>query len=218
MTSVVDICNLALSHIRAGSINSIDESSLQAQVCKLHYPFSRDFMLRETAWGFARRIKPLSVVTTEIFNWAYAYQYPSDCLKINRMIGEWESLPTADASVVNRLIDRSLLPLTDSRAQIPFEVFNFADNRVIGANQANLRIDFIVKVTNPDLFTPSFTLGLSHLLASNITMPIVGADQGRALRNENLQLYQSFIADAVSQNSNEQYHSPVESEFISIRR
>ena len=45
MTSVVDICNLALSNIRAGSINNIDEVSLQAQQCKLKYPFMRDRLL-----------------------------------------------------------------------------------------------------------------------------------------------------------------------------
>ena len=82
MASDVEICNIALSNIRAGSINSLDENSLQAQQCKLKYALLRDRMLTEVPWTFNRKIRALSVLTTEIFNWAYAYQYPTDCLKI----------------------------------------------------------------------------------------------------------------------------------------
>ena len=42
MASEIDICNLALGHIRAGTINSLDEGSVQAKQCKLKYPIMRD--------------------------------------------------------------------------------------------------------------------------------------------------------------------------------
>ena len=45
MASEVEICNLALSNIRAGSINSLTEGSLQAQICKLKYPILRDLCI-----------------------------------------------------------------------------------------------------------------------------------------------------------------------------
>jgi len=218
MTSEVEICNLALSNIRAGSINSLDESSLQAQQCKLKYQFMRNRCLKEVNAGFSNKIAVLAVLTTEIFNWAYAYQYPNDCLKIRRLIGAHEELANADADVVSRLIDSQLLPLRDLRTQIDYEVFNFDDNRVIGANESELRAGYVVKVTNPTLFTDDFVLALSHLLAAEVAIPIVGAETGRQLRSDELQLYNSYLESATSDNLNEQYFSPGESEYVTIRR
>lgn len=95
MASEIDVCNLALSNIRAGSINSLNENSLQAQLCKLKYSILRDRCLREIPWQFNHKIRALSPVTDNIFNWAYSYSYPADCLKINRLIGEYEEIAVA---------------------------------------------------------------------------------------------------------------------------
>ena len=93
MASEIEICNLALSNIRAGSINSFTEGSLQAQQCNLKYSILRNRVLKES-WGFNHKIRALSVLTTEVFNWVYAYQYPTDCLKINRLVGLIDLVPT----------------------------------------------------------------------------------------------------------------------------
>lgn len=217
MTSVVEICNLALSNIRAGSINSLDESSLQAQQCKLKYPFMRNICLKQM-WGFNRKIEVLAVLTTEIFNWAYAYQYPSDCLKINRLIGEYEELANADADVISRLIDSQLLPLNDMRNTIPYEIFNFSNNKVIGANEAELRIEYAARIEDPNLYTDIFILALSHLLSSELAIPLIGAEVGRQLRDDSLTLYTSYLDSAVEDDANEKYTTPAESEYVTIRR
>lgn len=216
MTSVVEICNLALSNIRAGSINSLDENSLQAQVCKLKYPFMLDRCLTELPWTFNRKIRVLSVLTTEIFNWAYAYQYPSDCLKIHRLIGAQEEI--ANATVISRIVDSELLSLNDIRNQTPYEVFNFDNNKVIGANESNLRVDYVSKINDPNLFSADFSLALSHLLASELAVPIIGAELGRQLRSDSLQLYKQYLNTAMTNNMNEQHHVSGDSEFITIRR
>ena len=218
MASEVEICNIALSNIRAGSINSLDEGSLQAQQCKLKYPFLRDRLLTEVSWGFNHKIRALSALTTDIFNWAYAYQYPIDCLKINRLVGAHEELSNADADVVSRLLDSQLLPLKDLRSQIPYEVFNFDDNKTIGANEADLRISYLAKVINPNLFTVDFIMSFSHLLSSELAIPIVGAEVGRQLRSDSLQLYKQYLNAAITNDLNEQYDTPALSEFETIRR
>jgi len=218
MSSEVEICNLALSNIRAGSINSLDEGSLQAQQCKLKYPIIRDMLLTEIPWGFNRSIKALAVVSTEIFNWAYTYTYPVDCLKIERLIGAQEELANADADVVSRLLDSQLLPIKDLRTQIPYEVFNFSGVKLIGANQAELRIDYAMKITDPNMFTVNFILAFSHLLSSEIAIPIVGAETGRQLRSDALELYQVYLASAEANDINDQHHTPALSEFETVRR
>lgn len=218
MSSEIEICNLALSNVRAGSINSFTEGSLQAQLCKLKYPILRDRMLTEMPWGFNRKIRALSLLTTDIFNWAYAYQYPTDCLKIRRLVGAHEELSNANADVVSRLIDSQLLPLRDIRSQIPFEVFNFSDNKTIGSNEADLRIDYSAKVTDPNLFTPDFILALSHLISSEVAIPIVGVETGRQLRDDSLQLYKHYLDAAMANDLNDEYSEPPLSEFETIRR
>jgi len=216
MTSEVEICNMALSNIRAGSINSLDEASLPAQICKLKYNIIRDMLLTEVPWGFAHKIKGLSLLTTEIFNWVYAYQYPVDCFKINRLIGAQEQLLNADADSVSRALDSQLLPYR--RIQVSYEIFNFDNNKVIGANESDLRIDYIANITDPNLFSNNFILAFSHLLASEIAVPIVGVEKGRQLRSDSLQMYKEYLATAEADDLNEQYFAPDLSEFETIRR
>lgn len=218
MASEVEICNIALSNIRAGSINSLTEGSLQAQQCKLKYGILRDRCLREIPWGFNRKIKALAPVTTEIFNWAYAYQYPIDCLKIHRLMGSYEEISSGATDYISQQLDANVLSLKDTRTQIPYEVFNFDDKKTIGADQPELRINYAAKVTDPNLFSDDFVMALSHLLASEVAVPIVGAEMGRALRNDSLQLYKQYLASALAADQNDQYSSPVESEFITVRR
>lgn len=218
MANEIVICNLALSNIRAGSINSFTEGSLQAQQCSLKYPIIRDRLLTETVWKFNRKIRALTLVTTDIFNWAIAYQYPNDCLKINRLVGAHEQLDNASADVVSRLLDSQLLPLKDLRPQIPYEIFNFDDKLVIGTNEADLNIDYSAKIIDPNLFTHDFILAFSHLLASELAIPIIGAEQGRALRSDSLQLYKQYLNAALANDLNDNYETPALSEYETIRR
>lgn len=134
------------------------------------------------------------------------------------MIGAFEELPAGSVDVVSRELDSRVLPLKDLRSQIPYEVFNFSDNKLIGADQCDLRIDFAAKVTDPNLFSDDFILALSHLLASEIAIPIVGAELGRALRKDSLQLYKEYLASAIATDMNDQYFTPPESDFITVRR
>lgn len=216
MTSKVEICNLALSNIRAGSINNIDEQSLPAQVCALKYDIIRDMMLTEVPWGFAHKIKGLALLSTEIFNWVYAYQYPVDCFKINRLVGAQEQLLNADAGSVSRALESQLLP--SIRKQVSYEIFNFDGNKVIGSNESDLRIDYIANITDPNLFSNNFILAFSHLLAAEIAVPIVGVEKGRQLRSDSLQMYKEYLATAESDDLNEQYYEPPLSELETVRR
>jgi hypothetical protein len=218
MSSEVEICNLGLSNIRGGSINNFDEGSLQAQLCKLKYPIMRNRCLAELPWGFCRKIKPLATVTTEIFNWAYAYQYPVDCLKIHRLIGAYEELSNFDADIISRLIDSQLLPVSEARRKIPYEVFNFDDKKTIGANEAELRVGYSAKVTDPNLFDTDFIMALSHLMSSELAIPIVGGEIGRQFRSDSLQLYKAYLHSAIASDMNEQVDPPAESEYVTVRR
>lgn len=221
MSSEVEICNMALSNIRAGEINALDENSVQARQCALKYPILRDMLLREVPWAFNKAVKPLALRTDiDVFNWRYVYQYPSDCLNINRAILDYElySSDTTDTGAY-RVYERyaNLLP-PDLDRQIPYEVMNVDGEKIIVANDQNLRIEYQKKVEDVNLFDPIFTQALSWLLASELAVTIVGAELGRALRADALQVYNGYLQSAVANNQNEQYNETPDSEFISVRR
>lgn len=218
MTSAVEIYNMALSNVRGGSINSFNDSSVQAQQGKLKYAFMRDRLLSEASWGFNHRLEPLAVLTTEIFNWAYAYAYPSGCLKINRLVNSYEELANVDADVISRLIDSQLLPIRDSRVAVPYEIFNFNNVRTIGANETDLHVDYRVKITEPNLFSQDFILALSHLISSEIAISIVGIKEGRELRKDSLAIYNQYLNSAIANDANESHADVPLSEFETVRR
>lgn len=218
MTSEVEICNIALGHIRAGSINSLNESSIQAQSCKLLYPVLRDQMLQDAPYQFNRSLKPLALLTDELFNWIYVYQYPSDCLYINRLILNFAevSSDTTTSAVASRFYDRGL-PRPNLDKQVEHQIYNIDDNRVIASNETELRIDYRKRITDPNLFNINFTMGLSHLLASNLAVSLVGVDKGRPLRADELTIYQSYVDSAIENELNEQFKETPDSDYISVR-
>ena len=219
MTSEVEICNLALSYIRAGSINSLIESSVQSQLCKLKYYPLRDQMLEDSGWQFASSIVALATLTDTVFNWVYVYQYPTDCLYINRLIPDIAefSATNGTSAASSRYYDRGLPQLNLNEIKVPYKIYNINGNKVITANDKNLRIDYRQRVTDPNLFSSNFILALSHLLAADLAIPIVGIDKGRGLRKDELQIYQSFVNAGIRNELSEQYDVIPDSQFITVR-
>jgi len=210
MASEVDICNIALSHIRAGRINSLQDVTIEGQECELKYALMRDLMLESFNWPFAHKIKPLSLSETPVFNWSQTYQYPADCLKINRLVARYEEVASNSTMSPDKVVAHDL------RGQIPYEVFSFK-TRLICTNLTEARIDYRQRITDPEVFPPAFAMALSYLLAAELAVPVVGAELGRALRKDSLDLYISYLNSATADALNEQYFSPVESEFVKIR-
>ena len=205
---------MALSNIRAGSINSLNETSLQAQQCKLKYPFFRDMLLRDVPWNFAHKVDALALLTDDLFNWVYAYQYPSDCLYINKLILNFEEFgDTGDGVTRTRHIEDTYTP--DLGRQVKYEIQNVDNNRVIAANEPELRVSYRKKVTDPNLFDSLFTLTFVQLLTSELAIPIVGAEIGRQLRGDAVQLYKSYLLEATETTKNESYVPPIDSDFLS---
>lgn len=196
MTSEVEICKRSLAYIRARSINSLEDQTLEAQQCSLFYPFVRDQILALTDWGFLRAQKALSLRTDEIIGWTYVYDYPNDCSKIQKLFSS----------------DAPDLPET-----IPYELAYVDGNRVIVCNYENIVINYTTQVTDVNLFPIFVQSAISHLLASEIVIPIIGVEKGNALRITELQLYNQIILKAMAEDANQHFAEVPQSEFIQVR-
>jgi hypothetical protein len=79
----VKICNLALAEIGEAPISSLTDDTKKARQLNTMYALKRDELLRMHPWGHSRkRVVLAKTNNTPLFDFAYEFLIPSDCLKI----------------------------------------------------------------------------------------------------------------------------------------
>lgn len=171
----VTLCNLALSKLGEQSITSLDDGSLEARFCSLHYPIVLQQLLLLHPWNFATKSAELTRLSASpLFQWNYAYQLPSDYSRINQFNG----FALGDALHSYELQGKTLLT-NDDVAQITY-ISNSPDSA---------------------LFPPTFSRALVLLLASELCKPLAGADN---LKSTLLAEFKITIAQAGQIDANDE--------------
>jgi len=89
MASKVDICNRALVILGADTIMELGEDSEEARKCNVLYDEARQTVIRDYPWNACTKQATLALLVDEpVFNWQYAYQLPTDCLRVITTEGE----------------------------------------------------------------------------------------------------------------------------------
>lgn len=186
MASEIQVCNLALSRVGAYRIQSLDDATKEARECKLFYPFSRDAVLRDHDWGFARKRVSLALLSETWSGWDYAYQYPVDCLVARKI--------TPDAE-------------TETGDKVEFEISSndSLSRRVILTNKEDAELVYTAKVEDVNLFDAIFTDALAWRLASELAIPLKAKAD---LQNVLFQKYIFVLGRAEAINSNEGEKKP----------
>ncbi len=170
MASVVNICNMALSHIgsdaRVSSISPPD-GSVEAGYCAAFYDMARTELIEPGNWRFALARAPLALLATNPSTaWAYAYALPSGCMSPKR-------IPRPDLGVTVFTQDTvRYSPNDDDSADFTVE------GDVVYTNASDAVLIYVRDVTDTSKFTPSFTSALSYLLASYLAGPIIKGNEG----------------------------------------
>lgn len=181
MATVVDICNLALSHLGdKATVASIEppEGSPQASHCSRFYPVARDFMLEAHDWGFntARAmLADQSVATAPPAPWAYTYALPANCLRLLAVLP-----PDADSEDLQQAYVR--------------ETASGAD--VIYCNQENAVARYTWRVLDPTRFSAVFADAVARLLASYLAGPVIKGDEGARMADAQFKAALSIIERA----------------------
>lgn len=184
MSSDVDICNLALSHLGdAATVASIDppEGSAQAEHCALYFPIVRDALLEMHDWGFATKRAVLAQLTNPITQWAYCYAAPNNLI---RAIAVLDSAGTSDTSdgipAAGSWGDASVMLLGSYTPQ-PF-VRETADSGadVIYTDQESAMLRYVARVTDTSRFSPAFVDLFTCALAAALAGPIIKGQAGEA--------------------------------------
>lgn len=195
MTSVVEICNMALGNLGDKStIDSLAEQSPQAQVCRLYYENARDSTLSAFNWGFAQKDATLAMTSNTPLNtyWGFEYGYPADCLRLHRIYPELNLIKTE------------------------FEIGTSVDGyKVIWASVEEAVGRYTRRVTDSAFFTPEFSYALSWRLASMIAMKQTGkADIKQAAEQ---QYMMAIVSARASDGAEAHIKQELNSEFIRAR-
>lgn len=207
MSSIVSICNLALSNVNARRIQSLSDTMKEARECALHYDMARDAVLAGHDWTFARKRLTLALLSETYSGWTYAYMYPSDCIEL-RHIYDGVGAPTNTSYDFSderfRVVDR-----------VKYEVAMGDGYRVILTNEASAELRYTARVTDPNMYTPKFITALGYQLAMKLSIPLKADPKRMANMSE---LYDREISQAQTTNSNSEYNpkKPIGS-FIQAR-
>lgn len=174
--NVTKICNMAILHVGGNKISSINDDSVEARICEVHYEQSRDKVLEDKDWTFATtRAEIAQNAVDPVFGYQSSFTLPSDCI---RVIEAWDS---ADDMLFR---DRSN----------PLE-WEKEENNISADSQGSLFIRYIKRIETASRFSAGFVDALSLHLAFKLAVPIA---QSRSLQTDMMNLYLRSVKDAAN--------------------
>lgn len=166
MSSVVDICNQAISEVGGTRIISLSDNTAEAKQCSIHYEPCLRKILTERFWSFAKKRAELAPSSTEpLSQYSKKYKLPSDCL------------------VVRVVSDKNGREYRDWQTEEGY----------IYCNENSVFIEYTTKSVDTTQFSPSFEAALVYLLASRLAIPIAA---NRNLKLELYNIYKSELEEA----------------------
>lgn len=215
----VEIANLALGNVRARSIQTFDESSLEAQVVNARYDLARQWVTQEIMPNFAKKTVPLGLTALEDNRWIYVYDYPADCLKLQYILPNW--VFGEERTVYLRFgyeypMDKRIELIREHAEE--FEVEQKNGQRVVLTNIDEAYANYIRDEEDTTLFDQQFIEALSWWLSAQIAVPIAGAEKGREMRRDALNIYAQMVREAKERTGNERKVMPEGRSQITIER
>lgn len=199
MATKVEIWNLALSHLGIDKeISGEMEKSSEARACRRFDRTARRSTLRDFEWPFATKFVVLGLIEKNpTSEWAFSYQYPSDCLHFRRIL----------SGVRN-----------DTRqSRIPYKLVSGDSGQEIYSDEESAQAEYTVDVEDTSRFPDDVVLAISYRLAAYMAPRLTGGDPyklgDKAAQNYS---YELSKAKATAVNEEQEEEDP-DSEFIRAR-
>lgn len=207
MATQVQIVNLALSRLGTdiGIADFDNEQSKEASAARLHYDPALEQVLEAAEWNFAtKRVELAQLEDDPPVDWDYAYQYPTDCVKLRRLIPQ-DGERRVGRAIAGGLEVLSPTLLNDSRIPFAVELNADGDGRMILSDEPNAVAVYTARVEDPTFYPGHFVKALSLFLAHEMCMPMRVDDRRRQA------IYQEYVATlsmASASSLNEQRTDP----------
>lgn len=199
MSSEVYICNLALSNVGKGNISDLSEPTAEARACNQFYAHVRDTLLQAYPWRFAGKTVSLAEVANDKLGaWEYAYNRPTDCLKVRWVRGAYSTIDPTPQTLQQEILN-------------PYDI----EGSTLYCNLSPAFLRYTFRLTDPTKFTPLFIEALSWHLAVRLAMPMTRDPKVRA---DAFQLAMQMQGAAEMADANEvRETSDHDSELIEVR-
>lgn len=166
MTSIVSICNLALSNLGKENIQALTDAGAEARACRQFYEHTRDTLLQIYPWRFAGATLSMAAVENDRDGqWSFAYSRPNDCLKIRALRGSLSASAVAPGGMDGT-----------SDPSVKYET----DGALIYCNLSPAMLRYTMRMVDPTTFPPLFVEALSWHLAVKLAMPLTRDPKVRA--------------------------------------
>ncbi len=185
MSSQVEICNMALWHLGVSKTiaNVETEMSIEAIGCRMFYDNALKVTLKSFQWPFATIESELSLVGEDPNDeWAFSYQYPSDCIDAIQIQNEMRN--------------------QTRQSRIPFEIGKGDSGRLIFTDLEDAKLKYVSLVDDAEFYPEDFTLALSYKLAELIA-PGVTAGDPFDIKGKCSKLFMQEISTAKANAANE---------------
>jgi hypothetical protein len=164
MTSVVSICNLALTNLGKQNIQALTDAGAEAAACNQFYEHVRDLLLQSYPWHFAGKTASLAELTNDKPGaWSYAYRRPTDCLKVRWIRREYSADDTCPQTLQQEIAN-------------PYEI----EGQTVYCNLSPAFLRYTYRVTDPAKFPPMFVEALAWHLSVRLAMPLTRDPKVRA--------------------------------------
>lgn len=194
MDGIIKICNMALSLAGVTKrINSLEDSTVEAQQCAIYYDLSRDGLLQEHAWRFATKHAPLSLTDEKHPGWECVYAYPADCIRLLRVFCEGSGF------------DGQEWLRTSYEPQRPrlFELYSMKSGRTVLTNMEQAYAEYVSRATDPLQYPSLFSEALAYRLAMELVVPLAAGNFNN--RDKLAQYYMRALAKAIEADANEAF-------------
>lgn len=216
MSSEVEICNLALSHLGdSATVASIDppEGSSQAEHCQRWYPVARDALLEMGEWNFATSRAVLAELNNPYQQWQHTYAVPADCLKVLEIIsvdapGDLTASFDQDRFSANSWIPGVAYAYTPQNYSVEMDIASGA--QVILTNVPQAMIRYTRKVTDTARFSPLFGAALARYLAHYLAGPVLKGETGMNVGQGQLQIAMQMLSMAAVSGANQSQRQQVQ--------
>lgn len=193
MSSVVDICNLALAHLGdRATLSSIDppEGSAQADHCAQFWPIVRDEALTDNDWKFARALTSPTRLADDAHedpSWYYSYAQPADFL-VARAMSYGENGALTALYPGSPLFDMSTLE---------------NGTPILLANEQDLNLVYTRRVSDPSKYPAKFVTAVSYLLASYLAGPVIKGKTAVQMAQTMRVAYERLVGKAALTDANQ---------------
>ncbi len=150
MSTSVEICNFALGILGASRINSINDETKEAQLCKGSIDMLREELLRSHPWNFAIKRKLLAATVQEPeYEFRYKFTLPSDCLRFLEAYSTYNWKLEGDGILTSEVSD---------------------------PNSPLLEVRYVANITDMSAWDATVKKALGYALATQLSYAITGKD------------------------------------------